>query len=177
MTREIHAPETSVIIRAFNEEKDLPGLFAGLRRQGYRDFEVVVVDSGSFDRTREIAQIHADQLVRIKPEDFTFGYSLNVGVRHSKGRFIAIISAHTLPMSDDWLKHLVEPLRDPKVAMVYGQQRGHADSKFGETLDFVRTFGTKRHTLVPPNFFANNANAAVRRDLWKQHAFGEGLTG
>ena len=68
-------PETSIIIRAFNEEKHLPSLLRALSEQRYRDFEVVVVDSGSFDRTREIAQQYADRLVRIRSDDFTFGYS------------------------------------------------------------------------------------------------------
>ena len=54
-------PETSIVIRTFNEERDLPMLLEGLAKQSYRDFEVVVVDSGSFDRTRDIAQQGADR--------------------------------------------------------------------------------------------------------------------
>ena len=170
-------PETSIIIRAFNEEKHLPALLKALAAQKYRDFEVVVVDSGSFDRTREIAQQQADRLVRIRSDDFTFGYSLNAGIQQSSGKFIAIVSAHTLPISADWLVSLITPLRNEQTAMVYGQQRGHFDSKFGESLDFRRTFGTVQQLLIPPNFFANNANSAVRRDLWEQHPFDETLPG
>ena len=47
--------ETSIIVRTFNEEKHLDNLFDGFDRQTYRDFEVIVVDSGSFDSTRDIA--------------------------------------------------------------------------------------------------------------------------
>ena len=57
--------ETSIIVRAFNEEKHLGNLFDGFDRQTYRDFEVIVVDSGSFDRSREIAEERADKLIRI----------------------------------------------------------------------------------------------------------------
>jgi len=170
-------PETSIIIRAFNEEKHLPALLKALTAQNYRDFEVVIVDSGSFDRTQEIAQQQADRLVRIRSDDFTFGYSLNAGIQHSSGKFIAIVSAHTLPTSVDWLACLITPLRNEQTAMVYGQQRGHFDSKFSESLDFKRTFGTVRQLLIPPNFFANNANSAVRRGLWEQHPFDETLPG
>jgi len=170
-------PETSIIIRTFNEEKHLPGLLESLRLQAYRDFETVVVDSGSFDRTREIAQQKADRLVRIRSYDFTFGHSLNVGIQNSMGRFIAIISAHTLPTSADWLACLIAPLSNQETAMVYGLQRGFIDSKFSECLDFERTFGPKPIILTPPAFFANNANSAVRRDLWEQHPFDETLPG
>ncbi|TAN64329.1 MAG: glycosyltransferase, partial [Magnetospirillum sp.] len=74
-------PETSVVIRCFNEQKYLPGLFDALDRQSYRDFEVIIVDSGSFDRTRDIAEARAHKVLRISSHDFTFGYSLNTGIR------------------------------------------------------------------------------------------------
>lgn len=169
--------ETSIVIRTFNEEKYLPSLLDGLVKQTYSDFEVVVVDSGSFDRTHEIAQQRTDRLVKIRPDDFTFGYSLNVGIQNSTGRFIVIVSAHTSPINENWLANLVAPLHNERVAMVYGQQRGQGCSKFGEYLDFERKFGTERKVLTPPDSFANNANSAVRRDLWEQHPFDETLPG
>ena len=48
-------PQISVVIRTFNEEKHLPALLDALKLQTRRDFETIVVDSGSLDRTREIA--------------------------------------------------------------------------------------------------------------------------
>ncbi len=48
-------PMLSVVIPTMNEEALLPRLFASLARQTFRDYEVVVADNGSTDRTREIA--------------------------------------------------------------------------------------------------------------------------
>ena len=169
--------ETSIVIRAFNEEEHLPALLASIKSQRYQSFEVVVVDSGSFDRTREIAKEYCDQLLRIRSEDFTFGFSLNTGVRAARGRFIVIVSAHTKALDGDWLGRLVEPLRDENVAMVYGRQLGTPNSKYSEIQDLKRTFSTVRRTLVPPHFFANNANAAIRKNLWEEHVFDETLPG
>lgn len=165
------------MVRAFNEERHLPTLFDGFDAQTFRDFDVVLVDSGSFDRTREIALARGARLVQIRSEDFTFGHSLNEGIRHSGGRFIAIVSAHTRPLNPHWLGELVAPLRDDQVAMVYGLQRGAPESKFGELRDFERTFGPDPRVLEPPSFFANNANSAIRRDLWDQQPFDETLPG
>jgi rhamnosyltransferase len=134
------APETSIIIRAMNEERWLPDVFAALDRQKYRDFEVLLVDSGSVDRTRDIGAANGARIVRLRTEDFTFGHSLNVGIEAAHGRYMAIISAHAIPAGDDWLELLVEPLRREEVAMVYGGQRGHAESKFSEWKDFKRVF-------------------------------------
>lgn len=171
-------PETSVLIRAFNEERHLPELFAALDLQDYRDFEVVVVDSGSFDGSLEIARNHADQVVQIEPRDFTFGYSLNVGMLAARGAFVAIISAHAIPVDASWLGHLVAALRTPNVAMVYGRQLGRSESKFSEARDLAHTYDAGPPRLLPPDrVFANNANSAVPRHLWLECPFDEALTG
>lgn len=171
------APETSIVIRAFNEERWLPDVFAALHTQRYRDFEVLVVDSGSVDRTREIAASNGARIVRLRSEDFTFGHSLNVGITEARGKFVGIISAHAIPADEDWLAKLVEPLRRPEVAMVYGGQRGHAISKFSEVCDFERMFPAQGHEVRPDEPFANNANSAIKREVWLEHAFDEGLPG
>lgn len=56
-TREAPAPANalSIVIIAYNEERYLPALLDSLSRQTQKSFEVLVVDSGSSDRTREIA--------------------------------------------------------------------------------------------------------------------------
>jgi glycosyltransferase involved in cell wall biosynthesis len=170
-------PEISVVIRTFNEEKFLPALLDALNLQFFQDFETIVVDSGSMDRTREIATQKADKLLPIESHDFTFGHSLNVGIQEASGKYIAIASAHTLPFNEHWLGKLIEPLHDNNTAMVYGRQIGGKLSKFSETQDMRRTFGPKRAVLRPPKFFANNANSAVRKDLWLEHPFDESLLG
>ncbi len=170
-------PETSIIIRAFNEQNHLPDLLEAIDTQTYHDYEVIVVDSGSFDRTPEIAQQNGAQLVRIESRDFTFGYSLNVGIRSSIGRYIAIVSAHTKPVDCNWLACLIDPLRADDTALVYGRQLGAPNSKYSEIRDFERTFGIRRISLKSPNFFANNANSAIRKDLWEQYPFDETLPG
>jgi len=169
--------ETSIVIRAFNEERHLPGLLGAIQRQDYRDFEVIVVDSGSCDRTPEIVTESGACLVRIARGQFTFGYSLNSGIRQSRGRLIAIVSAHTLPVDSSWLRRLIARLRDPSVAMVYGRQIGTDTSKFSEFQDFERTFGNECRVSSPFKVFANNANSAVRKGLWEQHPFDEALPG
>src|SRR3989475_6476087 len=170
-------PETSIVIRAYNEEKHLPELFRSLAGQEYRDFETVVVDSGSIDRTRVRAQVRSNSVVFFRKRSFRLGSSLNEVVQNSASTFFTFVSPHSMPADSSWLGNLVEPLRDPHTAMVYGRQQGVAQSKFGEFLDFTRTFGQKREVLKPPKFLANNANSAIRRDLWNRYTFDETLPG
>lgn len=170
-------PEISIIIRTYNEEKYLPLLLDGLDEQKNRNFEIILVDSGSIDNTCALAQERVDQLIRIEHHDFTFGYALNVGAKAAHGKYLIMVSAHTKPVSSDWVEKLVAPLREDKIAMSYGKQIGWETSKFGEAADFYRVFHNRRETLVPPHFFANNANSAIGKDLWEQHPFDEKLPG
>lgn len=171
------APEVSIVIRTYNEEKHLPGLLENLRRQSYRDFEIIVVDSGSVDKTRDIASRTADKLIRIDRHNFTFGYSLNAGIRSAAGEFAAIVSAHTLPADENWLAALLQPLRDDRTAMVFGRQMGGMTSKFSEVQDLKRSFSLQRRILNPPGYIGNNANSAIRKKLWAQYPFDETLPG
>ena len=170
-------PETSIVIRAFNEERWLPEVLASLDRQRYRDFEVVLVDSGSTDRTREIAAAAGVRIVRLRSEDFTFGHSLNVGIQEARGSLIAILSAHAIPADEMWLERLVAPLREDGVALVYGGQRGHEVSKFSEARDFERIFPSTDVEVDPDRPFANNANSAIAKALWAAHPFDKALPG
>lgn len=170
-------PECSIIVRALNEERHLPALFDGLDRQTFRDFETVVVDSGSTDGTVALAEKRAHKLVRIAPRDFTFGRALNLGIRADTGPLIVVISAHTRPVDEHWLERLLAPLRArPRVAMAYGRQVGWEGSKFSEALDFDRFFGPAPREITD-HFFANNANSAVRRECWQRRPFDETLPG
>ncbi len=49
----------SIIIPAYNEERFLPRLLESIKKQEFRDYEVIVADNHSEDRTTEIAQQYA----------------------------------------------------------------------------------------------------------------------
>jgi cellulose synthase/poly-beta-1,6-N-acetylglucosamine synthase-like glycosyltransferase len=56
----------SVIIPALNEEKYILNSLEGLKKQSFKDFEVIVSDGGSSDRTREIARKYARVIIDSK---------------------------------------------------------------------------------------------------------------
>jgi threonine dehydrogenase-like Zn-dependent dehydrogenase len=168
---------TSIVVRGFNEEKHIGALLEGIRAQNYRDAEIILVDSGSTDLTRQIAAPYIDRLIQIASRDFTFGYSLNIGCDAASGDNIVMVSAHTKPVDLNWLGNLIGNLSDPQVAMGFGRQNGAPTSKYSESRDFSRTFGPNRQLLAPSNYFVNNANSVIRRDLWREHHFDETLPG
>lgn len=169
-------PTATIVIRAYNEEAHIGRLLEGITQQTVRDVEIILVDSGSTDATAAIARRFGVQIVSIRPEDFTFGYSLNQGIAAADSEFVVIASAHVYPVYPDWLERLLEPFRDPQVAVVYGKQRGMETTKYSEHQVFARWFpDVSNFRQTHP--FSNNANAAIRRSLWEDHPYDETLTG
>ncbi len=166
----------SIVIRAFNEEKYLGRLLDGIAHQTISDIEVILVDSGSTDSTVEIAANFGAKVIHIHPDEFTFGRSLNLGINVASHSIIAIASAHVFPVYPDWLKNLLEPFSDPKVALTYGKQRGGETTKFSEHQIFTQWY-PQHSDPRQAHPFCNNANAAIRRSAWQQHPYDETLTG
>lgn len=167
---------TTVIIRCLNEGLHLPRLLASVARQTRRPDEVLVVDSGSTDNTIEIARQSGARIIEIRPEDFSFGRSLNLGARHAHGEILVLASAHTYPFSEHWLERLVAPFTDPAVALVYGCQRGDSRTKFSEHQLFRQWF-LAESSSDQPHPFCNNANTAVRRSVWATMPYDEDIPG
>jgi len=86
--------KVSVIIPAFNEEKYIKYVEEGLRMQTFKDFEVIVVDGGSTDRTREIARKFAKVILEKRKG---IGLGRNTGAKNAKGSILVFIDADTKP--------------------------------------------------------------------------------
>ena len=137
---------------------------------------MVIVDSGSTDKTLEIAKIHKCRITHITQSDFTFGRSLNYGCDFANGDFLVFVSGHCIPRDIHWLDELIAPLIDGVAPYVYGRQQAHGPTKFSEKCHFEKWF-PEYSKLPQTGFFCNNANAALTREAWQKHSFNEELTG
>lgn len=166
----------SIVIRAYNEEKHIGRLLEGIKQQTVKDVEVILVDSGSTDKTVSVAESFGARIARIASEEFTFGRSLNFGVREATRELVVIASAHVYPVYPDWLELLLRPFEDEKVALTYGKQRGPDSAKYSEQQIFHQWYPDVSN-LDQSTAFCNNANAAIRKSLWEKHPYDETLTG
>ena len=135
-----------------------------------------MVDSGSTDNTLTVVSKFNVKIVKICPENFSFGYSLNKGIENTSGEYIVVSSAHSYPISDFWLENLIKPFENESIALVYGKQRGNKTTKFSEHQVFAKWFPEK-NIPMQKHAFCNNANAAIRKSLWDEYKYNESLTG
>lgn len=166
----------SVVIRAYNEEAHIGRLLLGITAQRQKPHEIILVDSGSTDRTVEIARRFDVRVVPIDKHEFTFGRALNRGCAAASGDVLLFASAHVYPVYDTWLEKLVVPFTDDRVALVYGRQVGNEVTKFSEHQIFARWFPALS-TCPQRSYFCNNANCAVRLSKWTEQPYDETLTG
>jgi glycosyltransferase involved in cell wall biosynthesis len=86
--------EISVVIPAFNEEKYIGRLLKSLRKQSFKNFEIIVADGGSTDRTREIISKFPNVRIVIEKKK-GIGVGRNAGARVARGKIIVFIDADT----------------------------------------------------------------------------------
>ena len=168
----------SIVIRTLNEAQYLSDLLEMISRQktNFDEVEVVLIDSGSTDRTVEIATSFGCRVTYITKQEFSFGRSLNRGCEFSTGDILVFISGHCVPVYSHWLQKLCQPIAEGKVTYTYGRQIGDDDSNYSERRIFAKYFPAASD-IPQDGFFCNNANSAVLRSAWETNPFDEELTG
>lgn len=162
----------SIIIRSKNEERWIRECLRRVQAQTIKDVEVVLVDNHSSDRTVERAEQTFPGLKAISIGDYRPGRAINAGIRTSKGEYIAILSAHCLPVNENWLETLVDNCKDSMVAGVYGRQIPTSYSTAQDKRDLLVTFGLDKR-IQKKDIFFHNANSLIRRKVWEQYPFDE----
>ena len=192
--------KTSIIIRTKNEERYLEQVLLMLKKQTYKNFEIVIVDDNSTDKTLEIAKKYNCKIVKIPEGKFNYPYACNFGIRESIGENIVFLSGHSIPINTKWLENGLINFKYEKVAGVYGHQLMHYGvSPFQNALYlFSREFGNRRFMICNikkmktggfgPYFQTflfrklklgslGFTNAIIRRDLWEKYNINEKFAG
>jgi len=83
-------PSVSVVIATYNRANFLPETIDSVLNQRFQDFELIVVDDGSTDNSREVLRRYEPRVRYIYQENHGPSAARNLGVRHAKGAWIAI---------------------------------------------------------------------------------------
>jgi glycosyltransferase involved in cell wall biosynthesis len=154
-------PRVSVIIPFFNSERFLSEAIKSVFAQTYNDWELLLVDDGSFDGSSQIARGYVEKsptriiyLEHASHQNRGACASRNLGVRNASGEYIALLDS-----DDVWLPNKLERQvaildRYAEAAMVYGTAqywRSWTGTAEDVESDYVPDFGLAPiDTLVPP---------------------------
>ena len=93
----------SIIIPTKNEEKHLPKLLASIKKQSFKDYEIIVADNNSKDKTREIAKSYECKIVK----GGLPGKGRNAGAKAAKGEIILFLDADTELKTENFLEKAI----------------------------------------------------------------------
>ena len=112
-------PKVSVVVASYNGERTVKACLNSLERLNYPDYEVILVDDGSTDATRQIALAYPN--VRYFRHEKNLGLSVarNTGIAAAKGEIVAFIDSDCRA-DEDWLYYLVGGLLGSAFAGVGG---------------------------------------------------------
>jgi cellulose synthase/poly-beta-1,6-N-acetylglucosamine synthase-like glycosyltransferase/peptidoglycan/xylan/chitin deacetylase (PgdA/CDA1 family) len=165
-----HAPSVAVIVPAFNEEVGIERGVRSLAASDYPDFEVVVVDDGSTDRTAEIvAGLGLERVRLVRQDNAGKAAALNTGVELTDSEIVVMVDGDTL-FEPGTLRSLVQPFADENVAAVSGNTKvGNRRGLLGrwQHIEYVIGFNLDRrmYDVLQCTPTVPGAAGAFRRDV------------
>jgi rhamnosyltransferase len=178
--------KASVVIPTKNGEEYLDEVMQAIFAQvAPWDYEVVVIDSGSTDRTLEILGRYPVRLLQIPPLEFNHGETRNRAIAEAKGAYIALLTQDATPASKHWLANMVAACEEEGVAGVFGPHLTRDDCDPIESRNLAvhfRNFGegrTRYQVLDEADYkarqghydFFSNCNSCLKRAVWEQIPF------
>lgn len=136
-------PLVTVSVLTYNGERYLDQLLTAVEGQRYDgEVEVLVIDSGSTDRTLEILSGHPSVRVhRIPNTEFGHGRTRNLVAALARGEIVVYLTHDAVPAHDRWLYEIVVPfVDDPRIAAVVGKQVARSDAPPVLKYDIRRVF-------------------------------------
>ncbi len=110
----------SVVIPAFNCEKYIKSAVESVLAQDYSDYEILVIDDGSVDHSRDIVLSFGDRVRYFYQENSGAGAARNKGITEARGEYIAFLDADDVWFSDK-LSFQLDMLKRHEADMVYAR--------------------------------------------------------
>lgn len=111
-------PFISVVIPAYNAEKYLEETLESVRSQAFSDYEIIVIDDGSTDRTAQIATGY-DGVILMRQMNRGAAAARNAGIVLARGKYVAFLDADDVWLPSKLEKQAANLLDNPRTAWIY----------------------------------------------------------
>jgi len=129
----------SIIIPTINEANNLPLLLSDLSI-AQKEGEILIVDSGSEDRTIDVANIYGAKVY--KSNERNRGMQLDIGAKNSKGEWLIFLHADTR-LTHDWFKKINSFLKGNKNSIYYFEFKINHKKIIYRVLEILVNFRSK----------------------------------
>ena len=149
-------PKFSIIVPVYNVEDYISECLLSIMNQTEKDFEVIVVNDGSKDKSIEIAKKYPVKI--INQENQGLSEARNTGVKHAKGEYILFLDSDDY-WEKDLLKNLKQELKDKPDIIRFQIQETYADNRVikHEEEPFAICKGEKAFKKICSYHFVENA--------------------
>jgi len=184
--------DISVVIPVKDGERYLRAVLKAVFSQETEDrYEVIIVDSGSKDKTLDIVKRYPVRLYQIGEEEFNHGLTRNFGVSKARGRYVILMTADAVPADSRWMRNLTDSLKnDSETAGAYSRHIPHRDCRPMTRIRVNRSFisqqvkkenrlkreqdynllsAKEKYSLC--NF--DNVSSCIRKSVWENYPFPE----
>lgn len=173
-------PKVSVIIPTYNAEKYIAETIHSALNQTFQDFEILIVDDGSPDKSVEVCQQFTDPRIKIiRQTNRGLPGARNTGIRHAKGEFVAFLDADDVWCPEKLQKHVQHLDTAPEVGISFSYSA------------FINEVGVltglyqkpkKLHDITPGyvlcrNPVGNGSAAVIRRTVLEEIKYSDNLYG
>ena len=169
----------SVIIPIYRVEKYIAATVESVLAQTYKNFELLIVDDGSPDKSVEICQQFTDSRIRIiRQENRGVAAARNTGIRHAKGDYLAFLDADDIWLPEKLEKHVEHLNNSPTVGVSFC--RSAFIDQAGKRLGIYQI--TKLQEITPLDILCrtpvgNGSVPVIRRQTLEDIAFVDNLYG
>lgn len=171
-------PTISIIIPAYNAENTILKTIESVQQQSFSDFELIIINDGSTDRTLELLhKVTDDRLKIFSYANAGVSVARNRGIDHARGEFIAFLDTDDLWTQDKLLLQLAALRKHPEAGVAYSwthflDQQGESIYA-GNPVCFQGDVYTK---LLVWNFLYSGSNPLIRRQALEHIQFDPTLT-
>lgn len=173
-------PKVSVIVPVYGVEKFVADAVESILAQSFEDFELLIIDDCSPDRSIEICESYDDPRIRIIRHEFNRGLAgaRNTGVRNAQGDYLGFLDSDDLWTADKLALHVAHLDANPDVGVSFSR------SAFIDE-DGVETgyYQMPRLKDIDPGYYlcrnpiGNGSAPVIRREVFTQIRYQDDLHG
>lgn len=162
------APKISVVIASYNHQDYIAETLKSLEEQTFGDFEVIVIDDGSTDKTVEVVRGFPSRAQIFTQKNQGVAAAINRGISLAKGEYICLVDSDDTVLPDRFARQVAILDKSPQIGMAFGDALiidsiGRQIGMFSDVYPVIQ--GDMAEKLLTKYCFISTQTVMVRRRL------------